>query len=134
MELVARCANQSDFLEVGESIPARTSTTLSPMPRLVHLPAPACHALLCLCLLMATRSPQGHLSSRLARRGARDRDAQQPCCDASSRLSCPVQQAMAAVVPHSRSSGWATIARPRCQPSHRGANGCATTDGALAAS
>src|SRR5262249_22357031 len=28
------------------------------MSRLVHLSAPACHALLCLCLLMATRAPQ----------------------------------------------------------------------------
>ena len=63
MALVARCAKRSDLLEVGESIPARTSTTLSPMSRLVHLPAPACHALLCPRLVMTTRGSQGHLAS-----------------------------------------------------------------------
>src|SRR5437899_3283033 len=54
------------------------------MPRLVHIPAPACHALLCPCLVMATRGPQGLLSSRLARIGARDGDAQKPFCYASN--------------------------------------------------
>src|SRR5262245_66619959 len=84
MALVASCANRSDLLEVGASIHARPSTPLSPMSRLVHLSAPACHALLRLCLLMATRGPQGHLSSRLARRRTRDRGMyQQPFCYAS---------------------------------------------------
>ena len=76
-------ANRSHLQEVRASLHARTSTLLSLMPRRVHIPAPACRALLCPCLVMATRGHQGLLSSRLARRGARDRDAQQPCCDAS---------------------------------------------------
>ena len=83
MALVASCANRSDLLEVGARLHACPSTPLSPMPRLVHLSAPACHALLCLCLLMATRGPQGHLSSHLARRRTRDRNIQQPLCYAS---------------------------------------------------
>jgi UMF1 family MFS transporter len=41
MELVASFVNRSDLLEAGERIHERTSTTLSPMPRLVHIPAPA---------------------------------------------------------------------------------------------
>jgi hypothetical protein len=80
---IARVANRSDLLEVGERLHKRTSTPLSPMFRLVHILAPACHVLLCPCLLMAPRGPQGLLSSRLALIGARDRDAQQPFCYAS---------------------------------------------------
>src|SRR5215468_1852384 len=62
---------------------ALMSTTPSPLRRLVHRPAPACHALRCPCRVMATRGPQGLLSSRLARRGTQERDAPQPCGDAS---------------------------------------------------
>src|SRR4029453_9501505 len=83
MALVERCANRSDLLEVGAHIHARLTTPLSSMSRLVHLSAPACHAFVCLCLLMATRGPQGPLSSHLARRRTRDRDVQQLLCYAS---------------------------------------------------
>ena len=89
MELVASFVNRSDLLEAGERIHERTSTTLSPMPRLVHIPAPACHALLCPRLLMTTRGPQGHLSSRLVLRGTGDGDAQKPFCYASLAAACP---------------------------------------------
>jgi transposase-like protein len=94
MELVASFANQSHLLEAGESTEERTSTPLGAhaharphprhsMPRL-SLPAPLDgHA-------WATVPPL--LSSRRARIGALDRDAQQPFCYASRGSSCLTNQ------------------------------------------
>ena len=64
MALVASFAHWSALLEAGESIHERASTTSHLCSGSAISPPPACHALLCPCLLMATRC-----THRCARQG-----------------------------------------------------------------